>query len=164
MHGLACLADGRLQIYRCMSHIGARFFRVLCAVIVLLAVWALGSFIGGSLFPQSNLCNKIETVSTKMCSSLGVLAASILLGRYLLTSFSLILSCLAVTIIVVFIIIVQFTGLFPLNFSGGILFELTENVIVAFLFGIGVGHLRLRRRANPMFSSASTRQKDATQD
>lgn len=113
---------------------------------MLVAAWLLGGYVGSWILPQSELINKMETLSGKVGSSLGVVTASLLLRRYLLRSVWLDLVCLAATEAVVFIIIVTVTGLLPftlfnLRFNVGWLYALTWNVVVAFLFGVVLGHL-----------------------
>lgn len=130
------------------------FGGVLAGIVVLFVAWLLGGYVGANLFPQSDLINKMETLPTKVGSSLGVLVASLFLRRYFLRSFRFALACLAATEVVAFLIITQVTGLSPftlsnLRFNGGWLYALTWNVVVVFLLGAAIGHLWDRRTAKP---------------
>ena len=139
-----------------MSSTAANVGRVLVGVVLLFAVWALGGYLGGSLFPESHLVSKMETLTSKIGSSIGIVLGALLIRRFLLRSIGLALICLTATEVVVFFIILHFTGLLSfalsdLSFNVGWLYSITWNVVVAFLFGMIVGHYWYRRVANKSF-------------
>jgi len=119
--------------------------RVMAGIVGLFAGWLLGGYVAANSFPQAELVNKMETLPTKLGSSFGVLIATILLRRFVLRSLRLTVVSLVATEVVVFMIIVQVTGLLPfslfhLHFNFGWLYGLTWNVIIACLLGVLVGH------------------------
>jgi uncharacterized membrane protein len=136
-----------------MSLTPANVGRILTGVVLLFAAFALGGYLGGALFPESARVSKMEMLADKVGSSIGIMVASLLLARFLFRSIGVALICLAATEAVVFVIILQITGLssFTLSdvrFNVGWLYSLTWNVVVAFVFGSLLGHLWYRRAAN----------------
>ena len=129
-----------------MPHPVANVGRVLLGILVLFAAWVVGQYLGDIIYPGSILLWGMEALAAKVGSSVAILAASLILRRYLLHSFGLALVCLATTEFIVLFIIHCFTGFgtFPwidLPFSGSWLYRLTWNVVLAFLIGTVVGQL-----------------------
>lgn len=119
--------------------------RVFAGAIALFIAWLAGVYAGGSLFPDSQLINKMETLPTKTGGSLGILVASIFLSRFLFRRYRIAVISLGVTEAIVLLIIVCVTQLWSLAlddlfFNFGWLFELTWNVVLAFLLGSTAGH------------------------
>lgn len=126
--------------------------RILAGVFLLFVAYVVGAYLCSSLFPESARANKMEMLADKVGASIGIAVAALLLRRFFLRSFGLALICLAATEVVVYIIILQFTGLleftlFDLRFNVGWLYTLTWNVVAAFLIGVAIGHLWDRRAA-----------------
>ena len=122
------------------------------------AAYLLGGYIGGSVTPESFGINKMETVATKVGSSVAIMVVSFALERFVFRSLEVALVCFAVTEAVVLLIILEITGLSLLNasdlaFNLGWLYSITWNVFVAFVIGIALGHLWYHSAANKLFHS-----------
>ena len=100
-----------------MSFTPANVGRILIGVVLLFAAFALGGYLGGSLYPDSLLVSKMEMLADKVGSSIGIVVVALLIRRYLLHSFSLALACLVMTEIIALLVILQFTGLTQLTLS-----------------------------------------------
>jgi hypothetical protein len=122
-------------------------------VVALFAAYILGGYIGGSVLPESFGINKMETVATKVGSSVAITIVSFALARFVFRSLDVALVCFAVTEAVVLLIIVQITGLSLSNasdfaFNLGWLYSITWNVFIAFVIGTALGHLWYHSVAN----------------
>lgn len=135
-------ANARNIMRRFMANGG----RVLAGVVVLFAAYVAGALLCGYLFPSAARANKMEMVTDKIGASVGIFIAGVLLRRYFLRSFGLVLVCLAATEIVALVIIVMVTGLvsltlFDITFNLQWLYAMTWNVVIAYLLGATVGHV-----------------------
>jgi hypothetical protein len=127
-----------------MSNIPANIVRISLGVLSLFVAWAIGGYLGSVISPNSVLVGGRETLAAKVGCSVAILIASIIIRRYLLRSFGPALLCLATTEVIVFVIIICFTGLTRLTladvyFNVWWLFALTWNFVLAFLVGAVVG-------------------------
>ena len=149
----------RIIIVSCgMPRIRTYAVPVPIGVIALVAAYLLGGYIGGSVLPESFGLNKMETVATKVGSSVAIMIVSFALARFVFRSLEVACVCFAVTEAVVLLIILQITGLSISNasdlaFNLGWLYSITWNVFVAFLTGIALGHLWYRSAANKSLHS-----------
>lgn len=135
------------------TSISANIGRILAGMVLLFVTYILGAYLGGNLFADSVHVNKMEILSSKVGSSIGILVISLLIRLYVLRSLRLALTCLVLTETVVMFIVLFFTGLtlFSLadaRFIVGWVYELTWNVVVAFLIGLVIGQLWDYRRSN----------------
>lgn len=128
-----------------MAKLVDNLIRVSLGVLLILVVWALGGYLGGLLWPQDASLNKIETLSSKVGSSVAIILASCILRRFIYGSFGWALTCLAATEFVVLLIIMFVYGwsltAFDIAIYGRWLWKLTWNVVIAFLIGILIGQL-----------------------
>jgi hypothetical protein len=136
-----------------MQHLAAKTGRVLLGILSLFAAWALGGYVGDLLCPESSIVGGRESLAAKTGSSVAIVIASLVLGRYILRSFRLALLCLGSTELLVLLIIMGFSGLGMLalsdiRFNVWWLYAVTWNVVLAFLLGAGLGVLWFRRAAN----------------
>ena len=136
-----------------MSLTPANVGRVLAGVVLFFVAWFLGGFVSETIFPGTTLVGGRESLAGKIGGSVAILAAAVVARRYLLRSLGLALTCLAVTEVVVLLIIVGFSGLtsfsmMDIRFNAWWLYAVTWNVIVAFFFGVALGHLWDKRAAN----------------
>ena len=127
-----------------MANIAANVGRVLLGILSLFVAWGIGGYLGSVICPNSVLVGSRETLATKVGCSVAILAASLILRRYLLRSFGQALVCFATTEVIAFVIIVCFSGLTRLTladvrFNIWWLYALTWNVVLAFLVGAVVG-------------------------
>ncbi len=127
-------------------------------VIALFAAHLLGGYIGGSVFPGSFGINKMETIATKVGSSVAVMVVSLALARFVFRSLKVALVCFAVTEAVVLLIILQITDLSLSNasdlaFNLGWLYSVTWNVFLAFVIGTALGHWWYHLAANKSLHS-----------
>lgn len=117
------------------------------------AAFAIGGYLGDVICPQSAVVGGRESVAAKTGGSVAILIASVLVGRFILRSFSLALLCLAGTELIALLIIMGFSGLSMLTiadigFNVWWLYAVTWNVALAFLLGAGFGVFWSRRSAN----------------
>jgi len=129
-----------------MLHITAYIGRIALGVLSLFAAWVIGGYIGSVICPNSVLVGGRETLAAKVGCSVAILIVSLIIRRYLLRSLGSALVCLATTEVIVFVIIICFSGLtrFALadvRFNACWLFALTWNVVLAFLVGTMVGQI-----------------------
>lgn len=131
----------------------AKAGRVLVGVLSLFAAWTLGGYVGDMICPQSAIVGGRESLAAKTGSSVAILIASFVLGRYILRSFRLALVCLGSTELLVLLIVMGFSGLgifavADIRFNVWWLYAVTWNVVLAFLLGAALGVLWSRRAAN----------------
>jgi hypothetical protein len=136
-----------------MPRAAANVGRVSLGVLLLFVAWVAGGFVGSLVFPDSVLVGGRETLAGKVGCSAAILAAALIIRRYILRSFGLALVCLAATEVIVLFIVMSVSGLTTLTltdirFNGWWVYALTWNVVVAFLVGITAGHFWDRRAAN----------------
>lgn len=128
-----------------MAKLVDNLIRVSLGVLLILVAWALGGYLGGLLWPQDASLNKIETLSSKVGSSVAIILASSILRRFIYGSFGWALTCLAATEFVVLLIIIYVRGLpltaYDIAASGRWLWKLTWNVMIAFPIGTIIGQL-----------------------
>ena len=118
--------------------------RIIIGTVAVILAWAIGGYIGGAIFPDTQLVNKMETGPDKLGSSVAILVVSFVLGRYLFHSFIQALICLVFTEVLALLIILFVTGLFSfswphLRFNISWLFTLTWNVVATYIIGAWVG-------------------------
>ena len=143
-----------------MSRLEANAIRISVGVVALFVAFIAGSYLGGTLFPESSRVSKMEMFADKVGASIAIVVASLLLGRFLFRSIGVALLCLAATELVALIIILQITGLSlstlsDITFNVGWLYSMTWNVIVAFVVGSVPGHLWYRRAANKVLQATA---------
>lgn len=116
--------------------------RVILSVILLFTAYIVGGLLGLAFDPHSPSVTGMETYSLKIGSSISIVFISFLIGRYICKSFKMALACLGVTELVVLLIIIFVYGgpgaLKSDNTRANVLWwlwELTWNVVVAFLVG-----------------------------
>jgi len=137
-----------------MSHLAVNVGRVLLGILLLLAAWALGGYLGEIICPGTALVGGREPLAAKTGSSVAILIVSVFACRYVLRSFGMALLCLLSTELIVLLIVMGFSGLtmMPtmtnLRFNGWWLYALTWSVVLAFLPGAVFGVLWARRAAN----------------
>lgn len=127
-----------------MSHAFGTAGRVCLGALSLFAAWFVGGYVGDAIRPESPLVGFREPLSGKIACSVAILLAAMVLRRYLLRSFGLAVLCLLATEVAVFIIIMCFSGLLrpsltDIGFNAGTLYQLTWNVVIAFLIGVAAG-------------------------
>lgn len=127
-----------------MSHICSTAGRVCLGALSLFGAWFLGGYVGDAIRPESPLVGFREPLSGKIACSVAILLAAVVLRRYLLRSFGQAVLCLLATEVAVFIIIMCFSGLLRPNltdigFNAETLYQLTWNVVIAFLIGAVAG-------------------------
>lgn len=127
-----------------MSHIFGTAGRVCLGALSLFVAWFLGGYVGDVIRPGSPLVGFREPLAGKIACSLAILLAAVVLRRYLLRSFGLAVLCLLATEVAVFIIITCFSGvmrpnLTDIGFNAETLYQLTWNVVIAFLIGAAAG-------------------------
>ena len=108
----------------------------------LFGAWFLGGYVGAAIPSKSPLVGYSEPLAGKIACSVAILLAAVVLRRYLLRSFGLAVLCLLATEVVVFLIITAFSGLTTLTdigFNAETLYQLTWNVVIAFLIGAAAG-------------------------
>jgi nitrate reductase gamma subunit len=125
-------------------------------IVALVLAWAIGGYVASTVFQNQPLLNKMETSSGKIGASIAILGVAFLLGRYLFRTFSQVLVCFITTEILVFLVIVQCTGLwtftwFDFSFNMSWLFTMTWNVAVAYFIGAGIGNFLNKKVPNKSF-------------
>lgn len=127
--------------------------RICVGIVAVVLAWAIGGYIASTIFQNQPLLNKMETSSGKIGASIAILGVSFLLGRHLFRSLSQILVCFITTEIIVFLVIIQCTGLWPVtwfdfSFNMSWLFTMTWNVAIAYFIGAGIGHFLTKKVTN----------------
>mgnify|MGYP000993234737 CR=1 FL=1 len=127
-----------------MSHVFGIAGRVCLGVLSLFLAFFIGGYVGITIAPGSPLVGWREPLSGKIGCSVAILLAAVVLRRYLLRSFGLAVLCLFATEVAVFIIIMSISGLTKptltdIGFNAGILYQITWNVVIAFLIGTVAG-------------------------
>ena len=134
--------------------------RIFGGIVALVLAWVIGGYIAGTIFPNQPLLNKMETIPDKIGASILILCVAFFLGRYLFQSFSQVVICFIATEIIVFLVILQFTGLwsftcFDFSFNISWLFTMTWNVAIAYFLGTVIGHIRKKKAANKSMHSGA---------